>query len=186
MNIKNCKWGSCSILAVNKWNTVILWCIFCFCTAAFWAVIYWTQKMPVCQTQKPWLCSVDSSARACIIYARSGSTQIRPCTNHAYMYPAHRMYRALASIPPYNVPGYVRCKRSPDPFTSDVPRYRCFDLKYTLKFPLFTKLLPKVYQTIPGVYQKWRKFKYSCTARTLCSISTDTGNSYWYRCSFAV
>ena len=55
MNIKNCKWGSCSILAVNKWNTVILWCIFCFCTAAFWAVIYWTQKMPVCQTQKPWL-----------------------------------------------------------------------------------------------------------------------------------
>eukprot|EP01048_Picozoa_sp_COSAG05_P018963 COSAG05_NODE_2872_length_2554_cov_2.243585_3_plen_59_part_00 len=34
-----------------------------------------------------------------------------------------------------------------------------FDPKYTLKFPLFTKLLPKVYQTIPGVYQKWRKFK---------------------------
>ena len=59
-------------------------------------------------------------------------------------------------------------------------QYRPFYPKYTLKFPLFTKLLPKVYQTIPGVYQKWRKFKYSCTARTLCSISTDTGNSYWY------
>ena len=57
-------------------------------------------------------------------------------------------------------------------------RYRPFALKYTLKFPLFTKLLPKVYQTIPGVYQKWRKFKYSCTARTLCSISTDTGSYY--------
>ena len=60
--------------------------------------------------------------------------------------------------------------------------YRSFYLKYTLKFPLFTKLLPKVYQTIPGVYQKWRKFKYSCTARTLCSISTDTGNSYCALC----
>ena len=47
--------------------------------------------------------------------------------------------------------------------------------------------MPKVYQTIPGVYQKWRKFKYSCTARTLCSISTDTGNSYWYHpCSCAL
>ena len=42
--------------------------------------------------------------------------------------------------------------------TDSLYRYRCFYLKYTLKFPLFTKLLPKVYQTIPGVYQKWRKF----------------------------
>eukprot|EP01048_Picozoa_sp_COSAG05_P016163 COSAG05_NODE_2047_length_3643_cov_3.595655_1_plen_67_part_00 len=49
-----------------------------------------------------------------------------------------------------------------------------------LKFPLFTKLLPKVYKMIPSVYQKWRKFNYSCTARTLCTTSTDTGNSYWY------
>ena len=46
---------------------------------------------------------------------------------------------------------------------------------------------PSATGVVPGVYQKWRKFKYSCTARTLCSISTDTGNSYWYHpCSCAL
>ena len=42
-------------------------------------------------------------------------------------------------------------------------------LKYeeTLKFPLLTKLLPKAYHSIPAAYQKWRKFNYSCNARTM-------------------
>ena len=53
-------------------------------------------------------------------HALSTGILLSDVSNHAYMYPAHRMYRPHFSIPPYNVPHSGSGKRSADPLTVDV------------------------------------------------------------------